>query len=346
MKTIKEIDEILDKYSLEKAYNTYSNIDKLRESGELKIAIESFDILDTIKIEMTKYLDLLFDKDGIYKNYPNIRALLLEKNEFLHLIDNYGYILSSYFGNEKVYRDFPEYFKLLIDELKIEEYKYKLPNDIEEALEDTVGLKIAYDIRYERTLKDIDFKCAGMYINYDKIVEKIENGKQIKVKSDEYWVWAEYQAYKHELSKMDTFGLSRDLVRWVSRYDGDGYGYDILTIDPVNYREKAVEVKSKSRDSEVFLNISEYEYIEKIDESSKVDYYLYVYRYDHEKKQVLPKYLKYYPTTGVFYNIDDTDEVYTVKTDGFESRIKNPKFQFCLNQVPREDAKTYLKNRR
>lgn len=345
MKTIQEMDEILNKYSLEKANHTYSNIDELRESGELKTAIESFDILDTIKIEMTKYLNLLFDRGGLYRDYPNKRTLLLEKNEFLYFLDRNGYILSSYFGNEKAYRDFPAYFKLLIDELKIEDYKYKLPADIEEALEDTVGLKIAYDNKYERTLKDIEYKYAGHYTDYDKVVKKIEDGEPILVDSDDYWVWAEYETYQAELSKMKTFELDEDLVRWVSRYDGDGYGYDILTIDPTNYREKAVEVKAK-RNNKVFLNVSEYEYIEKLDEKSRIDYYVYLYRYDYEKKKTFIKYLKYTPDTGVFYNIYDPEEVYTIDTNGFESRSKTPNFKFYFNQVPREDYKKYLRNRR
>ena len=342
MKTIEEVYDILLKYEDEKAQRTYAYIDKLKESGELDIGIESLDILETIKFELKKYLDLLFDKDGLYKNYPNKRALLLEKNETLRLLDSFGYILSSYCGNEKVYRDFPAYLKLLIDELKIEDYKYKLPEDIELELQKTVGLRVAYDNRYERVLKDINYKYAGHYINYDPIVEKIEKGEKTLVDSDDYWVWAEYSAYQLELRKMRLFGLKEELVEWVSRYDGDGYGYDILSIDPATLREKVIEVKAK-RNEYKFLNITEYEYIKNMDIDSKVDYYMYAYRHNYKTHKTELTILLYKPDTGVFYNVYEPTEVYTVNDEGYDSTKRDKDFKFYLERVPKEDINKYNK---
>lgn len=343
MKTIKEVYDILYKYEEEKAQHTYSNLDELKESGELDKDLESLEVLDTIKTEFIKYLDLLFDRGGLYKNYPNKRALLLEKNETLRLLSVFGYILSLYCGTDKVYRDFPAYFRALIEKFEIDDYKYKRAIDIEEALQDTVGLIIWEDsCKYKRVLKEINYKHAGHYTDYDPIVEKIEKGEGIKVDSDEFWVWAEYSVYQLELKKIRLSGLKEDLVRWVSRFDGDGYGYDILSIDPATYRERAIEVKAKRNDYK-FLNITEYEYIKNMDVDSPVDYYLYVYRHDYEKHRTPLTFLLYKPDMGVFYNVYDPNEVYTVNDEGYDPNNRDTEFKFYLERVPQEDVKKYIK---
>lgn len=59
---------------------------------------------------------------------------------------------------------------------------------------------------------------------------------------------AEGLAYQHEIDKLVSMGR-KDLaekVRWVSRDDGDGYGYDIQSFDIINGEDKIIYIEVKS----------------------------------------------------------------------------------------------------
>lgn len=109
------------------------------------------------------------------------------------------------------------------------------------------------------------------YIELQKIQEEIGKAGELFV-------------YNYEMECVKKYNLPESKkVRWVSRDEGDGLGYDILSYDKQG-NEIFIEVKTTLNKEKTGFYITANELLKS--EQEKENYYLYrVYNYDMEKKE-------------------------------------------------------------
>jgi hypothetical protein len=195
-----------------------------------------------------------------YDNNPNLRGLLLEKSDFV----NYFY---TFFWNYN--KSFCWFLSSFCD---MYNYYYK---DIIQCLK----MFVEFDYNNNIIVREKTGK-----IDYEKYLLRINNNEKLDF-SDNYFkcVKAELIAYRSELNFLRRYceyvNVSPDFyVKWVAKDFGDGYGYDVLSYDFFNQKEKLIEVKGTSGSGFYgSLSINE---LNKLEEFVKYGYDYYVYRYN------------------------------------------------------------------
>ena len=115
-----------------------------------------------------------------------------------------------------------------------------------------------------------------------------------------FFIWGEY--YTYDIEKEDQNNKN---IYWVSRYYGDGFGFDVLTFDKSTQKEKLIEVKTGHYDDFVLTN-NEYSVME---ESSKhnADYYIYKYTYNKNDNMIYIKKFKHVNNGIVIFDEEKYD---------------------------------------
>ena len=289
---------------------SYDYLEELKANKTLDKMFDSHNIEVLLKKELYDFLYLLDNTNFIYHEY--LRKIYIHESEFIKIYIEFGYLLSLFLNNSKYYRVFPLFFKECVDHYNISNYSNKSLKEIEDLLYKYVDLKISYSYKYEKELVDVVNKTPELYTKYSKYDYKLNN-KQILINcldKDEFFVYSEFECYSRELDGLSRFNLScpKDYVRWVSRYDGDGYGYDVLSYDIIKNREKVIEVKSGISER---IDLTRVEYKTMLDTIKRPysDYYIYKYYYNTETKYITLSMLKYDKNNHVFIDII-TKEVY------------------------------------
>ena len=128
-------------------------------------------------------------------------------------------------------------------------------------------------------------------------------------------------------------------IKWVSRYYGDGYGFDILSYDYSQNKEKLIEVKSGLSENFV-LTENELNVMLKC-HLNNADYYIYKYYYDTNDKLIHKKILKYEPRQDkLYYNLNNFYE-YTKYEYENQYGFIIPKFS--VHKIDEEPKKLILK---
>lgn len=286
---------------------SYSTLDKLKGSNVLNALLNEYDIPKYLKSELESFLNIFNDK--IYDDFPYLRKVLLHESNFVKIFGSFGYIISLYLDNKECYRVFPLFLKEMIDKFNLDNYK-NLP--IEEMLNKRMDLEYFYDPNTERNLVDVCVKLQNCYTNYLKYDEKIKNNTLNLNDQTEFFIWSEYMTYMleyEELSKYPEYNVG-SVVRWISKEHGDGYGFDVLSYDPISKRQKLIEVKSgKHNWMELTRNELKVLY-EAVD--NDCDYYIYRYHYNALKNNIDFYKLKYDSKKGTFIDINNSDNVFYI----------------------------------
>lgn len=313
---------------------SYSTLDKLKESNILDKMLELYDIPNYLKNELLTFLNIL--DNPILNNFPYLRKILLHESSLITIFRRFGYIISLYLNNVDCYRVFPLFIKEMINKFEIENYK-NLP--IEEILNKKMDLDYSYNPNAKRNLIEVSLKPLNWYTNYSEYEEKMKTNTLNLNDQTEFFIWSEYYTYISEYNELKQYSeYNTDcVVRWVSRDHGDGYGFDILSYDPVLKKQKLIEVKS-GKSEWIELTRNELKKLYEVDYNN-CDYYIYRYYYNQEMNKIELYKLKYDSLQEKFIDINDPNNVYYISPYFyFEDSIQKV-------GIAIEPEKEFIKNR-
>ena len=300
-------------------YNEY------KKSGELDKIINMYFAFG-LQNATLDFLNILYNT--YYDEHPYLRKVLLHESEFTNIYIQCSYPIAAYVNDaseisddnknnnpaELTHYQFPIYVYKLIEKFDI---RYKN------------GDKIDYTDIYNRLYKYMDFKHIynlkedrdeikpevrfpnNVDDKYEKYKTKIDTHTLSITDPEQYPILAEQLAYEMEIDYLKQYSEynTNELVRWISKNSGDGFGFDVLSYDPIRQREKVIEVKSSITDS---YELSENEYRKALDMHNVENTDFYVYEYDFKDKSNLKlRALRYIPEEDFFIDISNY-QVYTL----------------------------------
>ena len=296
----------LEKGYNEKGYNSHDSIDILKEKGILDMDIDNSFIPDLLRVDISDFIDVLLNINP----YIQRQKIILENMYRNNMNYNAEYILCHYLNDLDAYRNTPRELYKIIHKVNIDEFKYLNTEDIRSKFYRYLDVKEGFDSRRRFYICEIIFKHRPKTDLYDKHDPLYNPYKVNTYNRDQFYIWAENKAYNYELDITKDLDM-KDKVLWVSRYYGDGYGFDILSIDINTNREKLIEVKS-GKYKECSLTDNE----AKVMRNSKYkncDYYVYRYYYDeksNENNKINRIIYKYIPSIDLM--VDEDNNLYSI----------------------------------
>ena len=268
----------------QQGYSSHDNLRKL-DNEIIDKLFESNNIINMLRFEINKYLDLLF-LNHPYRYYKKMVAEKMTQNE-LDWCDLF--LLARFAGDERAYRNLPLLLYLLIQKLDITKYKYASIEDITSVVYRTFDISTSYDIE-KGILCEIKHKSS---INDYHKFDNIYNHDEVNANNmEEFAIWAEHRVYEDELSLLKKYNYE-EYVKWVSREYGDGYGFDVLSIDLNKNKEQLIEVKSGK--NQIFSLTQNEVNVMKNCQYKNADYYVYKWTYDYLSNLITPNIYHYNP---------------------------------------------------
>jgi|GEM_PF-2903332 len=227
----------------EKKLNSYNDLKVMKENGKLDSLLDSLNLQEILKSDFTYFLDIIFDEGKFYYQ----KLIFLEKlcyNE-IYDINNGIFILkliSLYCNCEEAYINFPAMLKAIITKCDIKKYEHLTGEDINNQVHKCMA--VSDEMKDGKKICKPIKRSSGQFTNYNNYDYEYDEDT-IANNPTLFFVKSEQWAYEKENSPNK---------RWVSRYDGDGYGFDILSYDYELDREKVIEVKSGVDDCLWFTN--------------------------------------------------------------------------------------------
>lgn len=305
LEDLKKFDDYIDNINM----SSFDNIDKLKENNQLEDIMSMFVSRKTAALELTWYLDTLLNSQYPYYNKKMILDKYLENN--LTWVGLYA--LAQYADVKEGYRYLPFLLKGLIEKLNIEKYKYLSLEDLIAAVYATHDIKYCLDTSYDQT------KCEILHkVEYDKDkYPKYDAGylyNSVDVynnNGEEFSVWAEHRAYDDEIRLLNNNTNCKEpynYVKWVAREYGDGYGFDVLSLDTITFKEKLIEVKSGKTES-ITLTPNEVKVMRNCN-FKKADYYVQKYTYNPNNQLIYPSTFRYIPEYDKLLCMDNQKDYY------------------------------------
>lgn len=267
-------------------------------------------VTSSLKEELTEYLNLLFSEH----EFHYYKKMILEKTTRNKLNWMSSYLLALYAGTDKAYRNLPLLLKLLIEKLDIQEYKYIPIEEIVSAVYKN------YDINTStyknKTICEISHKIENK--KYDRYDEKYNVNFANVADREEFSVWAEHRVLDEQREILRGTKYT-PFVKWVAREYGDGYGFDILSIDKHKGKEMLIEVKSGLSNN---FYISEREV--KVMRSCKyknADYYISKWTFNKDMNEVDQTMYLYNPELDML--VDNNNNYYKLQPfkDLYNSKV-------------------------
>lgn len=306
MRSFELLSELEKEYN-EQGYNSHNDIDMLKEKGILDKDIENTSIPKLLRTEISEFIDVLLNVNPFIQR----QKLILEdmyKNDISY---NAEYMLCHYLNDIDAYRNNPRELYKIIHKVNIDQFKYLNIEDIKSQFYRYLDVNEGFDSRREHYICEIMHKYSPKTELYNKY-DSLFNPKQVNNVNNRnmFYIWAERNAYDYELDITKESNI-KDRVLWVSRYYGDGYGFDILSINLDTNREKLIEVKS-GKYKECSLTKTE----AKVMRNSKYkncDYYVYRYYYKENRNStnIIRRIIyKYIPELDMM--VDEDDNLYSI----------------------------------
>lgn len=254
-----------------------------------------------LRIELTNYLDILLSNK--YSGCLNYKKLLLNNSIITDIFNNQNirYLLSKMCYNKNMYINFDDFIKVLIEKLRITEYK-----NMDSIITETIKNNYEFDsnnIPYENETVYAQYIKRKSALNLDKYREfdRHINSSDFITQSDGYshdwlhafkpymthedldWIYAEYMQFRDlyknikneniDKANIDKYKDINSLIRWISRFDGDGYGFDIMKVNEDFSCENVIEVK-QSKIKQYFLTNNEVNMLEKFTNYKNTNYFV------------------------------------------------------------------------
>ena len=297
------VDDTYSLYDKMNALWTYTNtyggcsfdtLDKYKENGSLDKIIDMY-CSEELLNKLLDFLNILFNPS--FDTFPYLRKLTLHESELVEIYRRFGYPLALYINNKEAYYQFPLYIRGLIDKYVIRYNKDQKEISFEE-LEKRLNkyMDLVYDYNSDNIFRITPmFRYPGNIKDYDKYEDKIINHTLSRDNIDEYSILAEQYAYEMEKNIISNYSEynTDTIVKWISKDYGDGYGYDVLSYDPILKRQKVIEVKS-SKFNNYELTKNEFKELQKMKDMENCDYYVYEYDFSIDN-YVIYRILKYDP---------------------------------------------------
>ena len=305
-KLYKEVKELMD-YINDNGGRSYCRIDELKETKELDKLIEQNNLHEKLKNEIELFIKTLYDP--YLDMCPLTRKIYLYRSSIIDIFALYSYEIGSYFNDPESYHIMHRFIKAGIkkNNIKVENTDF---SDLEDRL--NYFLDTATGITPNRKRKEQNI-IVKVKLNEEKY-KKYENINNINYyDKDMFFIWSETDTYNKEKEQLKQYSQFELKPIWVSKTDGDGFGFDILSYDYINQKEKAIEVKS-GKEKEFTLTENEYNTIQKLKQNvyyNHVDYYVYKYTYDIIKDKETIDIYKYDFQKDVLININ-TNEIVTL----------------------------------
>ena len=284
----------------------FDTFDELKANGTLDALLDANKVDEIMKYELTNFLNILYTPN--LDSTPYLRKILLHETNYVRIFSMFGYMTSLYINRKDGYRYFPIYLKASID-------KYQIPNFTQISYEELL-YKInkymdvfqGYDCNRERELFCVAIRDRNRYTNYDNYKEKIETNTLNYKDQTEFFILGEMDTYNQELNNLRGKVVNPEyIVRWVSKDHGDGYGFDVLSYDFDNNREKIMEVKTGTTHYYT-LTPNEYRVARDINKAGNTDYYVVIYFRDVEHNIIYRNTLKYDVLQESFIDTITNDE--------------------------------------
>ena len=327
------------RHKLLKGDESYEKIRYIKDNGNLKQRMDSMEIMESLKVELEEFLK--FYTPSYMKENFYLKQLRVKDCNFIKIIGKYYYLLSCYLGDENLYRDFPAFMKALVENytsdyenLTYEDYYHNLLKY------NHIKYSEGYDTKYERNLVEHRFPVINNV--YDKFGEDMRRKIPNYSREGAFWRWAERETFVNEKKYIESKEIynTKKIVQWVSRYHGDGYGYDILSYDHENKKEKLIEVKTTECEH-FWISTDEVRKAYETSKSDYCDYYIYGYIRKSDDKSLLKK-LKFDKEKYYFVNIDNPEDIYYISGTLSNKDNCNGKVQLYLETKEEFD---YLKNK-
>ena len=322
---IQKFDELHDFVNQNHNGYSYPRLRELKSLNLLDKMIEDRKINEDFYQELISFFNILFTRT--LDDIPFVKKILLHESNLVFIFRKYGYEMSLYMNDLSAHRFFPIFIKDCIDSFNINELKNYSYEMIEKILKENMDINYYYDPNYERDLAELVQKYTNSYTDYRKYDDKIKNNKLNINDQTELFIWAENEAYNREYMNIKQYNMYNAdyIVRWVSKNHGDGYGFDVLSYDPINKKQKLIEVKS-SRVGKFILTGQEFRVLNSIKKRNDVDYYIYEYYKDINNNIQLSQ-LKYDKEKNIFVDII-TGEIHYI----------SPYFWFDEDKIQRVSA--------
>ncbi len=366
-------------------YTNYNNywLEKIYlESDNIINQLNSISFREKLGIELFKFLSIISNKD--YNNYSNFMEILLNKTDFIKLYKDpkIRYIVINYFKRKKFHElDFElssinSFVKTIIYYLYGVDQKIEIPFLKEKEWEQTYNDELEsvytiplcphsllnkekynfFDNRYNESVETFKTLYEGSFSNLKGFtMEEI----MMNFEQSYSWIYSEYLShrffYKYlnkNIVKLCDIKKNHDeqynINRWVSKYDGDGYGFDHLFIgDYFNIGDKKeIGVETKKRYVNT-SNLSESEIEEKRFKDfnltytehqkmrySNMDYFVFLYSIIENNgiNYFKSKLLYYDRNINLLYDINKNDDLYDIdENNQFKIISKEKKIMITNN---------------
>lgn len=310
--------EFIKKIQLNSIYKSgdfsYYKVDELDNKNLTSTIYNYYELEKYLKKDFDKFINIIESEDAI--KYPFLTKIKAHESDYVTIFNQYfpSYIISSFLKNKNIYRNFPLFFKECATYFKNNKYKDLSIDELEKFLGKYLDLKKSYDYKSDRIITEIQTKPKNLYTDYSKYDNALYNNEFIDLYNPEsFFVWSEYTAMNWEKKYLLQYPNvdPNKYLKWVSRNHGDGYGFDILSYDLFDNKEKLIEVKSGKTD-DYDLTKNEHMVARKTIEFPNVDYYIYTFYFDIRNKFIKPKILKYDNIKDELVNIENINEIYNL----------------------------------
>ena len=286
MSYLDNIDKFMD-YINKNGGRSHDRINELMNSKELHKLIEDNSINIDFKYIFFEFINIL-DNPSLNR-YPFTRKIELYKNDLFYCFNRYSYEFSAYFNDLSSYRNFPLFVQSAARKYGIEKYANMNINDLDMLLDNYVDMNKRYNPNNNVNEAMVIIKSFDNMNKYDNYEKKKRMNKLNLKDIDDFYIFAEENTCIIENNQLHNNSL------WVSKYYGDGYGFDVISYDSINYRERLIEVKSGTSNN-FTITKNEYNIMRKASTFETCDYLVYkftrglihddinhtVYRYDKD----------------------------------------------------------------
>ncbi len=307
--------------------NSQLDLRRLNQDNKLKDILEENDFMKVLKNDISFYLDCLFYNEPYYSK--KMKMELITKN---NLEWNSYYALALYCDNQYAYRNLPLMLKLLIEKLEITKYQYLTIEDITTKVYQTFDIKCSNDPNINQWVCEIDYKrLSDKYFKYDKIYNY---NSSHPTNVEEFSVWAEHRTFDDEKITL-TNTIYKDYAIWAAREYGDGYGFDVLSIDKNTQKEKLIEVKSGQYWG--FILTENEVKVMKNCKYKNADYYIYKYTYNRNENFIYLTTYKYNPELDLI--VDENNDYYDLVSFTDYDEKNNKVIKYNITKVEKEKIK-------
>ena len=295
---------------------SFEKMDSLKKENKLNKLLEYFRIDKSFKSIFTDFIKIL--NSPLLENYPEYKKIKLYENDLFDCFIHYGYELSLYFDNKEAYRNFPLFFHTVCKKYNIDKYSNMSLKEIDLELNKYIDME--HGINPNSHKYDVMVVLKSI-MNKDKY-NMYYNNRSLLDEQDIMFIGSEEYTRDYE----DFFlKFNNNKSIWVSKEYGDGYGYDILSYEMSNDKEKLIEVKS-GQTMDFTLTKNEYKKMLEVSESEKDNYY--IYKYTNINKDIPDMYIYKYDKENDVLVDEDNNIVLTLTPNQYYDQNKKRVVEF------------------